>query len=168
MIRAQPLWRHVAVAVLLTAAAAGLYLANGLPLGPSPGVAQLGHPFDCAESGSDEGLDARYLRVAQRVQAKRAVANALVCGECTFDEAANRFRQLNADDPKAIVQPAIMQLGQRYSGASQDEVNFIQVVLFVRSFAQVSSNPGFFEEFADRLEGELRVRFPLVTVHPAS
>jgi len=98
-------------------------------------------------------LDDRQRLVLQRVMEKENVVNALVRGEITLDHAAERFRQLTADDSATIAY-----LRTFYPAATQEELHYRNVLGFVRGM--VWTQPARVGELLARFEEEVRRRFP--------
>jgi hypothetical protein len=82
---------------------------------------------DPAGARLSRDLDAARRGVAERTLDKSDVALGVARGELTLEQAAERFRQMNAARPDrlAFLRPS-------YPGASDDELVYRQVILFVR------------------------------------
>ena len=98
-------------------------------------------------------LDARRRGVAERTLDKSDVALALARGELTLDQAADRFRRLIVADPGRLDL-----LRRSYPGASDDELVYRQVVLFVRGNYRL--DPARVAACLPGLEAEVGRRFP--------
>jgi|SRR5262245_28632969 len=155
--------RPVAFGAVAVAAAAGvLFLVHD----PRP-VARDGPDWedsedvswaDAHEARRAEALIAAGEDAVARVTEKGAAADALVRGELTLDEAAGRFRKLNAGRPDAY-----RGLADAYPAASEEELAYRQVLLFVRG-ARFHSTLA--RAALARLEGEVDRRFPPPTGDP--
>jgi hypothetical protein len=125
-----------------------------------------GHVFRKAPAGKDEdaqifddGLsdtgepDAHQGDLVDRINQKEQVALSLIRGEVTFAQAAQRFRELNADNPAALAG-----IQARFLGASPEELNYRQVVSYVRGARRLE--PERVAKLLPRLESEIRRLFP--------
>jgi hypothetical protein len=135
-------------------AATGAVLAFGAVYVQSPsGTDELTRYLADDEVRQARELDNRQRLVLQRVMEKEAVVHALVRGEITLDQAAERFRQLTADDAAALAY-----LRSFHPAASDEELHYRNVLGFVRGM--VWTHPARFAEVFARLEDEVRRRFP--------
>ncbi len=128
--------------------AVGAALAAGWRAGDRPPPAD---PLPAAEEADREGkvLDAATAAARGRIADRQAVARALVCGGVTLDEAAARFRRLNADAPHLFAAARI-----DFPAATDEELTYWQVVRYAR--AEGRNEPGGLA----RLVAEYRDRFP--------
>jgi hypothetical protein len=99
-----------------------------------------------------ERIDARRDVVFGRLLAKERITGALLRGELTLDQAAERFRELIAGDPAAV---AAMQA--RY-GRDGDEIYYHNVLDFARGEARYHPDRG--KPVLPGLEAEVSRRFP--------
>jgi hypothetical protein len=91
--------------------------------------------------------------VLSRIVLKTDVADALVRGELTLDEAAARFREINGADPTALVE-----LRRLFPGASDDELTYRQVIHF--AYAGSRWPAAKWLPRLRQLEAEFHSRFP--------
>ena len=108
---------------------------------------------DPAGAALSRDLDARRRGIAERTLDKSDAALALARGELTLVQAADRFRQLIATDPGRLDL-----LRRIYSGASDDELVYRQVILFVRG--NYRQDPARVSACLPGLEAEVNRRFP--------
>jgi hypothetical protein len=107
-------------------------------------------------SALDQSLEERRTVLMARFLEKDRTAKALLRGEITLDEAADRFRALTRDDPTAIV--AL----ERWYGATGDEIYYRNVLKFAGGAA--FGQPPKVLAVVERLEEDFRSRFPRTDV----
>ena len=128
------LWPVAGVTALLVGAAAGSLVFRPHPsAGAADRVAVGGGDMVAVENSGPEAaaLQAAWDRTVDRIRAKDEAAIALIRGEYTLQQAADRFRDLNADDPNAL-----RTLRWTYAGAPDDELVFRQVLQFAAALAE--------------------------------
>ncbi len=153
--------RPRAAALGASVVAATLYGLLWGPGAPPPAVGdapECHYPWDLAAAREDRALDEGLAAIRLRIRAKEDAALALLRGDLTLDEAAGRFRALNAVGP-----PTLGAMRLHFPGASDEELNYRQVLTHAREFAR--RDPSLAARLA-RLEGELRGRFPARAADP--
>ena len=98
-------------------------------------------------------MEAERLSVLARVPARTAVAEAVVRGDLSLDDAADRFAVLNADNHVVLAAYRVW-----HPGATDGELVRRQVLQFVRTLRNQS--PVEVAAAVARLEGEITSRFP--------
>jgi hypothetical protein len=110
-------------------------------------------PYRIGEMAREsEQIDSRRVMVLDRLLAKDRVADALLRGELTLEQAVERFRHLTANDPAAVAA-----MRARYGGRG-DEMFYRQVLSFARVAAYY--HPERAKVVVPRLEVEVSRRFP--------
>ena len=107
-------------------------------------------------SALDQSLEERRIVLMARFLEKDRTAKALLRGEVTLDEAADRFRALTRDDPTAIVALEL------WYGATGDEIYYRNVLKFAGGAA--FGQPPEVLAVVERLEEDFRSRFPRTDV----
>lgn len=113
---------------------------------------------DPDEARRAEDLSASQDEVTARVSEKLALIDQLIRGERTLDAVADRFRELNAG-----CRNAYLILADAYPTASEEELAYRQVVLFVRASKPYST---LVAAVLPRLEAEVTRRFPPAAAGP--
>ena len=108
----------------------------------------------------EQSLEDRRTVLMARFYEKDRTANALLRKEITLDEAADRFRELTRNDPKAI------EALERWFGATGDEVYYRNVLKFARGAAYGQSVDVL--AVLERLEEDFCRRFPRTDVFEAA
>lgn len=147
------------VAGLILALAASTIAALGLVMlaperasTPVVGQDELAAPRSGEMSRQSERIDARRELVLDRLRAKDRIADALVRGELTLDQAVERFRHLTENDPAAVAA-----MRARY-GVTGDELYYRNVLGFARAAAR--HHPDLAKAVLPKLEAEALRRFP--------
>jgi hypothetical protein len=98
-------------------------------------------------------LEGERLSALDRVQSRTDIAQALVRGDLSLDDAADRFQMLNRENPTAI-----SAFRTWYPEATDEELVRRQVIQFVRTLR--TQSPADVAAVLPRLEAELTRRFP--------
>lgn len=142
---------YPALAVLLLAGFAAAWIAQRHRVDPADRRGAADGPPELAAANEP---------VLRRVAVKQEAAAALLRGEIGLADAAARFREVNRNSP-----PAATPLREQYPRAGEDELDFRQVLHFVRWVGWPLSD--LLPARLPQLEAEFFARFPTADPFPA-